>query len=85
MKIINLVLLLVMIAIPVVSGFPEPQDNVVNVEAARKALLSAKTELNRSGGKWGGHMENAVAHIDQALKEMDAGEQFAREHHDLNK
>ena len=87
MKIINLVLLLVMIAIPVVSGFPEPQevDNPVNVDAARKALLSARTEINRTGGNWGGHLENAIGHIDQALKEIDAAEQFAREHHDLKK
>jgi hypothetical protein len=82
MKINNLVLLLVMIAIPVVSGFPvPPQDNPTNVEAARKALMSARADLGRSGGNWGGHLEQAVAHIEEAVKEIDAAEKWAKEHH----
>jgi len=82
MKITNLVLLLVMIAIPAVSGFPvPPQDRPANVDAARKALMSARTELEHSGGQWGGHLETAQTHIEAALKELDAAEQWAREHH----
>jgi len=82
MKITNLVLLLAMIAIPAVSGFPvPPQDRPANVDAARKALMSARAELEHSGGNWGGHLETAQTHIEQALKELDAAEAFAREHH----
>ena len=82
MKIQNLVLFLAMIVIPGVSGFPvPPQDNPANVDAARKALMSARSDIEHTGGGWGGHLENAISHIDQAMKELDAAEKYAKEHH----
>ena len=32
-------------------------------------------------GGWGGHLQNAISHIDQAMKELDAAEKYAKEHH----
>jgi hypothetical protein len=36
--------------------------------------------LAQDGG-WGGHLQNAISHIDQAMKELDAAEKYAKEHH----
>jgi hypothetical protein len=57
------------------------QDHPANVDAARKALTTARSDIEHTGGGWGGHLENAIGHIDQAMKELDAAEKYAKEHH----
>ncbi len=85
MKTATLVLLALMLVTPTASLFPAaPQRDVpAEVEAAKRALEQARTELNHAGSNWGGHRAAALNHIEQALKEVNAAEQFAREHHEM--
>ncbi len=45
---------------------------------ARQALETAKNELAHAGDEWGGHRVTAMAHIDQALQEIKASEDYYR-------
>jgi hypothetical protein len=86
MRIATLLLLAFLVVCPatnVLSGAPQQKDVPAEVESARKALESARNDLNHAGGEWGGHRAAAVQHIDQAIKELNEAEKFAREHHDI--
>lgn len=85
MKIATLVLLGLMLVTPTVSLFPAaPQRDVpAEVESAKRALEQARSDLNHAGSNWGGHRAAALNHIEQALKEVNEAEQFAREHHEM--
>jgi hypothetical protein len=85
MKIATLVLLALMLMTPTMSLFPAaPQRDVpAEVESAKRALEQARSDLNHAGSNWGGHRAAALNHIDQALKEVNEAEQFAREHHEM--
>ena len=85
MKIATLVLLGLMLVTPTVSLFPAaPQRDVpAEVESAKRALEQARNDLNHAGSNWGGHRAAALNHIEQALKEVNEAEQFAREHHEM--
>jgi len=80
MRIATLLLLAFLVVCP---GAPQQKDVPAEVESARKALESARNDLNHAGGEWGGHRAAAVQHIDQAIKELNEAEKFAREHHDI--
>ena len=60
-----------------------PQRDVpARIDSAREALRNARHQLDEAGGEWGGHRASAIKHIDEALKELDESEHWAREHHD---
>jgi hypothetical protein len=69
------------------SAFAVPQKSHMDVPAemisAQRALQTARNELNNAGRDWGGHRVAAIKHIDEALEEVKAAEQFAREHHEM--
>jgi hypothetical protein len=84
MKIAKLILVVLMIVLPAVTVLPQapPQRDVpAEVDTARRALYSAKVELEHAGSDWGGHKYEAIKHIDAALKELGEAETWAREHH----
>jgi len=85
MKIATLVVLALMIMGPTVNMFSAaPQRDVpAEVESARRALQGARNDLEHAGGDWGGHRAAAMNHIDQALKELNEAEKFARQHHEM--
>lgn len=60
-----------------------PQGDVpARIDSAREALRNAQHQLDEAGTDWGGHRVSAIKHIDEAMKELDAAEKWAREHHD---
>ena len=65
--------------------FPRsPQRDVPpEVESARTALKGAYNDLQHAGGEWGGHRVNAMNHIQEAVKELNEAEKWAKEHHDI--
>jgi hypothetical protein len=85
MRIATALLLAAMLLVPTVSMFPAPQQRDVpaEVESAKQALRNARNELQHAGGEWGGHRAAAVKHIDEALRELNEGERWAREHHEI--
>jgi len=85
MRIATLAVLLLLIVSPATSLFPSaPQRDVpAEVDAARHALQGAHNDLEHAGGEWGGHRVNAMKHIDEAIKELNEAEKYAREHHDI--
>ncbi len=52
-------------------------------DRAEQSLQTAKKELEGAGAEWGGHRVQAIKHIDAALHELELGEQWARQHHDI--
>jgi hypothetical protein len=83
MKIATLIVLVLMIMLPTVPLLPSPPPGNPAVDSARQALQGARRDLvERAGGGWGGHMEIAVKHIDEALSELQEAEKWAREHHE---
>lgn len=85
MRIAALLLLALMILVPSANIFSEPQQRDVpaEVESARHALRNARNDLEHAGGEWGGHRAVAMKHIDEALRELDEAEKWARQHHDM--
>jgi hypothetical protein len=86
MRIAASLLLALIILLPARSVFPEPpqRDVPAEVDSARQKLRSARNDLEHAGGDWGGHRVNAMNQIDQALKELNEAERWAREHHDIH-
>ena len=84
MKISTLVLAAT-ILVPTATLFPRsPQHDVpAEVESARTALKGAYNDLQHAGGEWGGHRANAMNHIQEALRELNEAEKWAKEHHDV--
>jgi len=85
MRLATLAVLLVMIVSPATSLFPSaPQRDVPGeVDAARRSLQGARNDLEHAGGEWGGHRVAAMKHIDEAIKELNEAEKYAKEHHDI--
>lgn len=44
------------------------------------SLQTARADFARAGNDWGGRKEKGVAHIDQALKDLQTGIGWAKEH-----
>lgn len=66
------------------SMFPHaPQDVPAQVDSARSALKGAYNDLQHAGGDWGGHRQNAMTHIQEAVKELNEAEQWAKAHHEM--
>jgi hypothetical protein len=64
--------------------FSSPRrDKPAEVDRAEQSLHTAKSELEHAGNEWGGHRVQAKKHIDAALHELELGEQWARQHHDI--
>lgn len=84
MKIATLILAATILA-PASTLLPQsPQRDVPGeVDAARNALKGAYNDLQHAGGQWGGHRVNAMNHIQEAIKELNEAEKWAKEHHDI--
>jgi hypothetical protein len=61
------------------------EDKPAEVDRAEQALRNARGELEHAGQEWGGHRVQAMKHIDAALHELELGEQWARQHHEVKK
>jgi hypothetical protein len=85
MKIAALVLFSIMMMAPSPTLFSAPfqKDKPAEVDRAEQSLQTAKKELEGAGAEWGGHRVQAIKHIDAALHELELGEQWARQHHDI--
>lgn len=61
-------------------GAPEPlrRHGHPELHHAKRALQNAKRQLERAQPDYGGHRQKALALINQALAEIDAGLKFAR-------
>jgi hypothetical protein len=83
MKFATLLLAALILAFPA-TVLPQPQQDVpAQVDSARNALKGAYNDLEHAGGDWGGHRQNAMNHIQEALKELNQAEQWAKSHHDM--
>lgn len=85
MKIATMMVLALLIMFSSVSVLPaSPQrDAPAEVNTAREALRNARNELEHAGGQWGSHRVATMKHSDEALKELQEAEGWAREHHDI--
>jgi hypothetical protein len=85
MRIASTVVLALLIMFSSVSVLPaSPQRDVpAEMNSATQALRSARGELEHAGAEWGGHRVAAMKHIDEALKELQEAEGWARQHHDV--
>jgi hypothetical protein len=63
--------------------FSQGRDYPAEVDSARQGLRGAYSQLQHAGGDWGGHRASAMNHIQEAIKELDEAEKWAREHHDI--
>lgn len=73
------------ILVPTASLRPQtPQRDVpAEVDSARNALKGALNDLEHAGSHWGGHRDNAMTHIREAMAELNEAEKWAHEHHDV--
>lgn len=83
MRTVNPLLLAVILLLTAVLFSQQNRDVPAEVDSARHALQGAYNDLQRAGGDWGGHRVNAMNHIQEALKELNEAEQWAKEHHDI--
>ncbi len=85
MKITSTIVLALLMMFSSVTLLPAtPQKDVpAEMNSATQALRTAKSELERAGAEWGGHRVAAMKHIDEALKELQEAEGWARQHHDM--
>jgi hypothetical protein len=51
-----------------------------NMVAARDHLVEARTFLDRADPDKGGHRERAIALVDQAIRQVNEGIEYARTH-----
>jgi hypothetical protein len=84
MKIVTLLLAVTILVAPTTLFSNPPQKDVpAEVTSAQSALKGAYNDLEHAGGEWGGHRVQAMAHIQEALSELNAAEKWAREHHEI--
>ena len=84
MRITSLLLLTVMVLSLTAVLFPQQHRDVpAEVDSARHALQNAYNDLEHAGGEWGGHRSNAMKHIQEAIRELNEAETWAREHRDI--
>lgn len=84
MRTATFVLIALMLVMPT-ALLPQPpqRDRPFDVHEAREGLRSARAFLDQAGGEWGGHRAKAIHHIDEALRELDEAEHWARDHGDI--
>ncbi len=84
MRITNLLLTTVLVLSLTAVLFPQQHRDVpAEVNSARQALQGAYNDLQHAGGQWGGHRVNAMHHIEEAIKELNEAEKWAKEHHEI--
>jgi len=83
MKIATLILLALMIMLPTGPLLSGPPQRAAELDSVRQPLQKARYDVAHMPGGWGGHMEAAAQHIDEALKELDEAEKYAREHREM--
>ena len=58
----------------------QTKDVPAEMHNAIEKLNGAKADLMKAGGEWGGHKANAINHINEALRELQIGADYARSH-----
>jgi hypothetical protein len=53
------------------------KDVPAEMHNAIEQLNTAKADLEKAGGEWGGHKANAINHINEALREINLGVDWA--------
>jgi len=54
------------------------RDVPAELTSAVQKLQSARNDLEHGGGDWGGHKSNAIARVDEALKELQLAVEWAK-------
>jgi hypothetical protein len=57
-----------------------PKDEPAALQAGINALQAAKADFSKAGDQWGGKKAKAVSLVDQALKELQLGIDYAKSH-----
>jgi hypothetical protein len=55
-------------------------DEPAQMQSGISQLNTAKSDLERAGNQWGGRKAKAISYIDGALKELQVGIEYAKEH-----
>jgi hypothetical protein len=55
-------------------------DEPGQLESGISQLNTAKSDLERAGNQWGGRKAKAISYVDEALKELQVGIEYAKEH-----
>lgn len=58
-----------------------PKDEPAAMQSGISSLQSAQSDFEKSGNQWGGKRAKALADISQALKELQAGIDYAKANH----
>jgi len=56
------------------------KDVPAELHNAVEKLQGAKADLEKAGGEWGGHRQNALNHVNEALKEIGLATDWAHKH-----
>lgn len=57
-----------------------PKDEPAEMQSGISQLTGAKSDFERAGNQWGGRKAKAVSLIDEALKELQIGIEYAKSH-----
>jgi hypothetical protein len=55
-------------------------DEPAELQSGISQLNTAKSDLERAGNQWGGRKAKAISYVDEALKELQVGIEYAKEH-----
>jgi hypothetical protein len=57
-----------------------PKDEPAELQSGIADLNSAKSDFERAGNQWGGRKAKAISLIDEALRELQTGIEYAKSH-----
>jgi hypothetical protein len=55
-------------------------DEPAQMQSGISQLNTAKSDLERAGNQWGGRKAKAISYVDEALKELQVGIEYAKAH-----
>jgi hypothetical protein len=55
-------------------------DEPAELQSGISQLNTAKSDFERAGSQWGGRKAKAISYVDEALKELQVGIEYAKEH-----
>jgi hypothetical protein len=57
-----------------------PKDVPADLQSGIAGLNSTKSDFERAGNQWGGRKAKAISLINEALRELQTGIEFAKSH-----